>query len=385
MIYADYNATTPMDPRVIDVMVRSMETEYGNPSSAQHRVGRAASASVEQARQQVANSVGLKPSEVVFTSGATEAINLAIHGVIARESLKKSGRRRQVLVSPTEHKAVFESIGLWTAIYDLEVRELRIDKSGNIDFSHLQELMSEDVLLVAVAVANNETGVINQLPDLVSLVHKYGAIFFTDATQALGKIQFDMGYLNADLAVVSAHKVYGPKGVGALLGTRKILNHLPSLQGGGGQENGLRGGTLNVAGIVGFGHACQIAMKEIPEFQTRMQLLVARFLEQVKQGLSGVTRNGEGAEILSNTVNLRIADADGEAVMNAMEMIAISTGSACQSAVPAPSHVLVAMGLSHEQARECLRFSFGRFSTEQDVEVIVNNLIEAVSHVRSFE
>lgn len=384
MIYADYNATTPMDPRVIEVMTHSMHKNFGNPSSSHHLVGQIAAESVEIARLKIANALEVRSSEVVFTSGATEAINLAVYGVLARNSLCNDSGRKRLLVSTTEHKAVLESINLWASLFGLVVVEIPVNNDGTIQFEQFKELLAEDVLLVAVAIANNETGVINPIKELSDLAHEKGALFLSDTTQGLGKIPLHLSELDIDLAVVSGHKVYGPKGVGALIGRRKILKNLPSLQSGGGQENGLRGGTLNVAAISGFGAACDYAVAELEIYSNKMQHFSELFLAQIEKNILHISRNGNGAQLLPNTFNFRFEGADGEAVINAMIGVAISTGSACQSAVPTPSHVLTSMGLSHEEARECLRISFGRFSEESDIDILVSELSKAVDYVRSF-
>lgn len=385
MIYADYNATTPMDPRVIEVMTRSMRENFGNPSSSHHGVGQIAAESVEIARQKIANALEVRSSEIVFTSGATEAINLAVYGVLARNSIRNDSGRKRLLVSPTEHKAVLESMNLWASLFGLAVEEIPINNDGTIQNKKFKELLSaEDVLLVAIALANNETGVINPIKELSELAHEKGAYFLSDTTQGLGKIPLRLSELDIDLAVISGHKVYGPKGVGALIGRKKILKNLPSLQSGGGQENGLRGGTLNVAAISGFGAACDYAVADLEIYSSKMQHFSDLFLAHLQKNVLHISRNGNGAQLLPNTFNFRFEGADAEAVINAMTGVAISTGSACQSAVPSPSHVLTSMGLSHEEAKECLRISFGRFSEELDIKVLVSELSKAVEYVRSF-
>jgi cysteine desulfurase len=384
MIYADYNATTPMDPRVIEVMTRSMRENFGNPSSSHHAVGQIAAESVETARRKIADGLEVRSSEVVFTSGATEAINLAVYGVLARNSLRNDSGRKRLLVSPTEHKAVLESMKLWASVFGSVVEEIPINSDGTIKSEEFKELLAEDVLLVAVALANNETGVINPIKELSELTHEKGAHFLSDTTQGLGKIPLRLSDLDVDLAVISGHKVYGPKGVGALIGRNKIHKNHPSLVCGGGLVTGLRGGSLYVAAISGFGSACEYAVAELETYSNKMQHFSDLLLAQIQKNVSHMSRNGDGAQLLPNTFNLRFDGADAEAVINAMIGVAISTGSACQSAVPSPSHVLTSMGLSHEEARECLRISLGRFSEESDIKVLVSELSRAVDYVRSF-
>jgi cysteine desulfurase len=382
MIYADYNATTPLDPRVIDVMVRSMEEDFGNPSSTQHGVGYRAANNVANARRQVSEAIGVRQSELIFTSGATEAINAAIFGVVARNSLQRNPKTR-IMVSPTEHKAVLESVQTWSTHFNLEVVSCVIDRRGLIDVDHFRETLSKEFLLVAIALANNETGVINDVEKLAKIAQQHDAVFFSDATQALGKVNLDISGMGLDLVAVSAHKAYGPKGIGALAGTKKILDFFPALQSGGGQERGIRGGTLNVPGIVGFGEACSIAVREMDTDARRIDEIGSVFFETICRSIDGVTRNGRGASLLPNTFNFRIPEADGEALLSALSGIAISTGSACQSAVPSPSHVLLAMGLTHEEARESLRVSFGKFSRMEEVEPLVEAIADAADWVRS--
>lgn len=383
MIYADYNATTPVDPRVISAMTSVLTDIFGNPSSTLHPVGAMAAQVVEESRIVVSRSLGVRPNEVVFTSGATESLSLAIHGVLAREIKIPRSTRRRVLVASTEHKAVLESASYWCLQFGFVLEEIQVSAAGLIEEEVLFSKMAADVVLVAIALANNETGVINPIKKLSAIVHGFGSLFLTDATQAFGKMPLDLSDLGVDLAAVSAHKLYGPKGVGALIGTRKILNHLPSYQTGGGQEKGIRGGTLNVPGIVGFSCAAEIAVLELKQWFNKTPVLKSYFIDEVTRRISGAHINGLSAPTLVNTVNLRFIGADSEAVINSTKGIAISTGSACQSSVPTPSHVLIAMGLEHNEARECLRISFGRHSTKLEADEIVSQLVKAVAHVRS--
>lgn len=383
MIYADYNATTPVDSRVVEAMTSALSNNFGNPASSLHSVGAMAKEAVEQSRTVIAFTLGVRPHEVVFTSGATESLNLAIHGVLSREVQDPRSRRRRVLIASTEHKAVIESASYWCGQFGFTLQELHVDSSGLVPIQTLASQMDVDVALVAIALANNETGVINPIRELSETVHSFGSLFLTDATQALGKIPLDIGELDVDLAAISAHKAYGPKGVGALIGTRKILNHLPSYQSGGGQEKGIRGGTLNVPGIVGFACAAEIATTDLKQWTREIAELKTYLISEVTCRVHDVHINGQSAPTLANTINFRFVGADSEAVINATRGIAISTGSACQSSVPAPSHVLTAMGLQHHEARECLRISLGRYSTKSEVDEIVTQLVQAVSHVRS--
>jgi len=382
MIYADYNATTPLDPRVIETVSAALADNFGNPASVYHPVGAMAAEAIERARSQVANALGVRTKEVVFTSGATEALNLAIHGTMARESLRIGKKRHRILVASTEHKAVMESARFWCDLMGYDYEEIDVDRNGLISHESLQEILDENVLLVAIAIANNETGVINPIKALAEITHHAGGVFLTDATQGLGKMTLNLTELGVDLAAVSSHKVYGPKGVGALVGRNKILNHFPSYQVGGGQELGIRGGTQNVPGIIGFGCAAELLETELDVFLQSMPELKTRFLRQVKELIPGTHLNAEEAPSLPNTLNIRFEGADAEALLNDLRGIAISTGSACQASVPAPSHVLTAMGLAHDEARQCLRISFGRFSNIAELDEIVSQLKKAAEFVR---
>ncbi len=385
MIYVDYNATTPMDSRVVETVFSCFRSVYGNPSSIQHLIGRQAAEIVEVARLNVAKAIGAHPRRVIFTSGATEAINLAIHGVMYQNSIKTTHKQKhQIMVTATEHKAVIEAAKHWGEVFGVELIEIPVDRQGHISITEFENLLNDETLLVAVALANNETGNLHPIAQLARIAKDRGAYFLTDATQGLGKMEIDIKMLNCDFLALSAHKAYGPKGVGALAGANSGIDYLQAIQGGGGQENGSRGGTLNVPGIVGFGEACKLIIEQLEGDIARSLLIRNDFFEKIKFLIPDVQINGDLDDGLSNTVNLRFPATDAEAVMAAMPDVAISTGSACQSAVPAPSHVLISMGLSHEEARECLRFSFGRFSELADNQVLVSKIVSAINHVRSF-
>ena len=385
MIYADYNATTPMDPRVVEAVSSSFQNVYGNPASVQHLIGRQAADAVDIARLRVAQSISANPRRVVFTSGATEAVNLAIHGIMYQNSGKTKDRQKnQIMVAATEHKAVIEAARHWGDVFGIEFIEIPVNRQGHISLREFENLLNDDTLLVAVALANNETGNLHPISELARITKDRGAIFLTDATQALGKVEIDIKLLNCDFLAFSAHKAYGPKGVGALVGATSEIDYLQALQGGGGQENGIRGGTLNVSGIVGFGEACKLVSEQLVADMEQSRQIRDDFVVRIKSLVPDLQINGDLDQGLPNTVNLRFPATDAEAVMTAMPDVAISTGSACQSAVPSPSHVLISMGLSHEEARECLRFSFGRFSELAENSTLVSKLVSAIKHVRSF-
>ena len=378
MIYLDFNATTPVDPEVLEVMVPLFSQNFGNASSAQHAFGKAASDLVENARTQVADLVGAQSASIVFTSGSTEAINLGIRGLLAAGLRGK----KRILVSATEHKAVLESVYFGAEENGLTVEEIPVLRDGTISLEVLSTMISDDVALVAVMHVNNETGVINPVEVISEIAHKSGALFFSDLTQSVGKVEVDIQTLGIDIGVCSSHKIYGPKGVGALFGDKRIVKNLSPLIVGGGQEAGLRSGTQNVSGIVGFGAAATIAKKNLKEYQSKMIGLRNYFFEEVTREIMGVQINGAKA-CVANTINLWFEGADANAVMTAMPNVCVSSGSACQSAVPAPSHVLIAMGVDRIAASESIRFSFGNTTTSIEVDQAVKELAYAVDYVRA--
>ena len=378
MIYLDFNATTPVDPEVLEVMIPLFSQNFGNASSAQHAFGKAASDLVENARTQVADLVGAQSASIVFTSGSTEAINLGIRGLLAAGLRGK----KRILVSATEHKAVLESVYFGAEENGLTVEEIPVLRDGTISLEVLSTMISDDVALVAVMHVNNETGVINPVEIISEIAHKSGALFFSDLTQSVGKVEVDIQTLGIDIGVCSSHKIYGPKGVGALFGDKRIVKNLSPLIVGGGQEAGLRSGTQNVSGIVGFGAAAAIAKKNLKEYQSKMMGLRNYFFEKVTREIMGVQINGAKA-CVANTINLWFEGADANAVMTAMPNVCVSSGSACQSAVPAPSHVLIAMGVDRIAASESIRFSFGNTTTSIEVDQAVKELAYAVDYVRA--
>ena len=380
MIYLDFNATTPVDPAVLEVMVPLFSQSFGNSSSAQHGLGLAAARVVDEARTQVADLVGARSASVVFTSGATEAVNLAIRGVLP--SLRE---KKRILIGATEHKAVIESAELGAHEYGLKVEEIPVLRNGIIDLDALSSMISNDVALVAMMHVNNETGVINPIEQVSEIAHSCGAVFFSDLTQSVGKLEVDIQKMKIDLGVCSSHKLYGPKGVGALFGDLQIVKRLNPMIVGGGQESGLRSGTQNVPGIAGFGAAAHIAKMRLADYKFKMILKREYFLGKIKSSIQGCFLNSLDAECVANTLNLWIDGADANAVMTAMPGICVSSGSACQSAVPAPSHVLIAMGIDRTAASESLRFSFGNTTTIEELDRALGELTRAVQHVRKTE
>ena len=375
LIYLDFNATTPLDPNVFAAMTPWMTERFWNASS-NHAGGRAALDAVESAREQLAQLVGCRRGELVWTSGATEANNLAIKGGVEM----CSPDRRRVVTVATEHKAVLDPIA-WLGQQGLPTSVLPVDKDGRLSLDRLRdELELDDVAVVSVMAANNETGVLTDLSAIVDMAHHYGALVHSDETQLLGKLPVDVSASGVDLASFSAHKVYGPKGVGALFASRRI--HLAPLLHGGGHERGLRSGTLNVPGIVGFGAAAGVATTYLRDGESdRQRRLSDELLTSLRETVDRVVLTSASPR-LPNTVNLRIEGADAEGVMANAPGVAVSSGSACTALMPEPSHVLLAMGYSDTAARECLRFSLGRSTTERDIRGAATQIGAAVVRVR---
>ena len=377
-VYLDYNGSAPLDPRVARVMVPVLTERSGNASST-HRFGRRQGALVDDAREQVAALVGGSPTGVVFTGSATEANNLALRGAVETAT----GGRDRILVSAAEHASVART-AKW-----LEERGLvRLDiipvtEGGFVDPAALEALLGPDVLLVSVIAANGETGVMNPLAEVSELVHGTGALLHSDATQFVGWMPLKMEVLGIDLVSLSAHKICGPGGIGALVGNRQALRRLSPQVHGGGHERGLRSGSLNVAGIVGLGGAAAIALEERAAESRRVRQLRDHLTQALKAGMPDVSEIGDATCRLPNTANLRFHGADADAVVVNMDPVAASTGSACSSGSIEPSDVLLAMGLSRGAAFECVRFSLGRFTTREEIDLAVARTVQAVKRVRS--
>ena len=377
-VYLDYNASSPLDPRVAEAMMPTLTGSVGNASSV-HRFGRRQAAAVDDAREHVAALVGGRPGGVVFTSGATEANNLALRGAV---DAAPEGRRR-MLVSAVEHASVART-ARWLADRGLaKLDVIEVTRGGMVEPDAVQDLIADDVVLVSVMAANSETGVLNPVGEIAERVRAAGALFHCDATQMAGRLPFDMEALGADLVSVSGHKICGPGGVGALVGTRHSLRRLEAVLHGGGHERGLRSGSLNVAGIVGLGAAARIATDERESESARVGALRDRLVAQIEAGLEGVHQNGDTTRRLPNTASVRFEGADAEAVMANMDPVAVSTGSACSSGSVEPSEVLLAMGVSRDAAFESVRFSLGRFTTDADIDLAVQAAVAAVERVRA--
>lgn len=383
MIYLDYNATTPVDQQVLDVMLPYFSERYGNASSVQHGMGQEAELAVERARQQVATVLGADPREIVFTSGATESNNLGLQGV-AKARIYSS--RKTIITVNTEHKAVLDLCdNLGKRGYS--VTYLDVDSDGMLDLAQLEAQLEahldKQTLLVSIMAANNETGVLHPIEEIGQLCRSYGVLFHTDATQAVGRIPVDVQRCAIDLLSLSAHKLYGPKGVGALYVRRKgPRTRCEPLFHGGGHERGFRSGTLNVPGIVGLGEAIELANATMPKEQPRLATL-RDSLEHKLQGACSradiqLTVNGHATHRLSNTTNLTFANLNADQLMAKIPELAVSSSAACTSASRLPSYVLSAMGRSDSAVRGSLRFSLGRFTTEAHINAAATMLESAL-------
>lgn len=371
-IYLDNHATTPLDPRVLEAMLPYLTDRFGNAASRSHSFGWAAGEAVEAARRQVAELIGARPEEIVFTSGATESDNIAIKGVAEANR----ARGNHVVTCVTEHKAVLDSCKHLEK-YGFHVTYLPVQKDGLIDCDEMKKALSAETILVSIMAANNETGVLQPIAEIGGLCRERGIAFHTDAAQAAGKIAIDVHSQNIDLLSISAHKLYGPKGVGVLY-ARKNGPQLAPLIDGGGHEHGLRSGTLNVPGIVGLGKACGICRKELPSEPLRLAALRDRLREKIVSELDDVSINGSLDHRLPGNLNVSFGGLDGEELLTALDDIALSSGAACTSAHIEPSYVLTAMGVRDELAQASLRFGIGRFNSEAEIDYAVGRVIETV-------
>jgi cysteine desulfurase len=383
-IYMDNHATTRLDPRVLEAMMPSLTEVYGNAASRSHSFGWAADSAVETARAQVAKLIGASAREIVFTSGATESDNLAITGVV-----QAHGGRAHIITQATEHKAVLDTCG-WLEKQGCRVTRLPVDpqssnNAGRIRLDDLRRAFDDEdePVLVTVLAANNEIGAIQPIDEIGTLCRERGVLFHTDAAQAAGKIPIDVNRSNIDLLSISGHKIYGPKGVGALYVHRRSPRvELAEQMHGGGHERGMRSGTLNVPGIVGLGAACEIAAAEMESEAARLSALRDRLQAKLLAGLDRVRVNGSQEHRLPGNLNMTFDHADSETLMMGLKDVALSSGSACTSAKIEPSHVLRALGLGEEDAHSTLRFGLGRFNTEEEVDYVAERLIDVVRKLR---
>ncbi|MCZ6783570.1 MAG: cysteine desulfurase family protein [Proteobacteria bacterium] len=374
-IYLDHNATTPLRDEVVDAMVAVLRHGYGNPSSS-HREGAAARRRVDDAREQVAEALGAAPGEITFTAGATEANNAVLQALCAEPD-----RGRHLVTTRAEHPSVLEPAA-YLETRGFEVTWLPVDAEGLLDPQAVAAAVREDTALVSVLWANNETGVVQPMEAIAQLVKERGALLHVDATQAVGKWPVDVGRVPVDLLACSAHKLNGPKGVGCLFARQDVA--VPPLLRGGPQEKGLRGGTENTSGVAGFGAACELARRELPERMERYAALRDRLWEGIRAKVSGVRRNGSAANCLPNTLNVELADTAGEVLLQALDLegVAASAGAACHSGSITPSHVLSAMGRTPDEARGSLRLSVGHGVDEMQIDRAIELLAELVPRVR---
>ncbi|HYG69068.1 MAG TPA: IscS subfamily cysteine desulfurase [Anaeromyxobacteraceae bacterium] len=376
-IYMDCHATTPVDPRVLEAMLPYFTEHFGNAASKSHSFGWRAEEAVEGAREAVARLVGATAREIVWTSGATESDNLAVKG--AARALASKGRH--VVTCRTEHKAVLDPVAALVR-EGFEATILDVERDGRLDPARVAAAIRPDTVLVSVMHANNETGTIHPIEEIGRITREKGVLFHCDAAQSLGKIPFDVERANVDLASLSAHKMYGPKGMGALYVRRKPRVRLVPIIDGGGHERGYRSGTLNVPGIVGFGKACELAVAEREAEAARVLALRERLRQGILAGLEQVTVNGSLEHRLPGNLNVSFAYVEGEALMMAMKDVAVSSGSACTSASLEPSYVLRALGVPDDLAHSSIRFGLGRFNTEEEVDHVVRLVVEKVKKLR---
>jgi cysteine desulfurase len=378
-IYLDYNATTPCDPRVVEAMLPYFQTSFANPASVDHRFGREAHAAVETARKKVAASIGARsPTEVFFLSGATEANNLALKGLALGTT-----SRRHLITQTTEHRSVLEPLS-FLAEQDFEVTVIGVDSDGLVNLDELESALRQDTLFVSVMAANSETGVLQPIAQIARIVHNSGALMHCDAAQLPGKLPISVTEMDVDLLSLSAHKVYGPKGVGALY--RRRLHRpetlVPVLHGGG-QESGLRSGTVNVPGAVGFAEALLIASNHVAEEQRRLGELRDRFEQRVLSQVPGCYANGGNAVRLPNTSNLSFEGVEGKALLAALVNLGLSSGSACSSSSMQASRVLTAMGMPKALAEASIRCSLGRPTTIEEIDYAAEQIGAEVARLRS--
>lgn len=378
-VYMDYQATTPVDPRVLETMIPYFTQKFGNAASRNHHYGWVAEQAVETAREQIANLIGANAKEIVFTSGATESDNVALKGAIEMYT----SRGKHIITLQTEHKAVLDTCKYLERSGQAEVTYLAPRRDGVVDLEELRAAIRPDTVIVAIMAVNNEIGVIQPLAEIGALCHEKGCLFFTDAAQAVGKIPIDVEAMQIDIMAISGHKMYAPKGIGALyVRRRKPRVRLSPIMHGGGHERGMRSGTLDVPSIVGLGKAAEIAAAELEAEGQRLTEMRERFLARLQEKLDHIQINGHLTQRVPGNLNVSFEYVEGEGLMMAMKDLAVSSGSACTSASLEPSYVLKALGLGDDLAHTSIRFGFGRFTTEEELEFALETTIQAVSKLR---
>jgi cysteine desulfurase len=377
-IYMDNHATTPVDPRVLEEMLPYFTDKFGNAASRNHSFGWEGEQAVETARDRIAKLIGATPKEIIFTSGATESDNLAIKGVA--EMYRQKGNH--IITAVTEHKAVLDT-GKRLEKYGYRVTYLPVQKDGLIDLDDLKRAMDDNTILVTIMAANNEIGVLQPIEEIGKLCRERGVLFHSDATQAVGKVPIDVNKQNLDLISISGHKMYGPKGVGALYVRRKNPRvQVSAIIDGGGHERGMRSGTLNVPGIAGLGKACAIASEEMAQESCKLAGLRNRLRDRLLEQLDEVFINGSMEHRLPGNLNISFAYVEGESLLMGINDVAVSSGSACTSATLEPSYVLKALGTGDDLAHSSIRFGIGRFNTEAEVDYVADKVSETVKRLR---
>ncbi|WP_285288912.1 IscS subfamily cysteine desulfurase [Alloacidobacterium dinghuense] len=377
-IYMDNHATTPLDPRVLDAMMPYMTTVFGNAASRNHSFGWEAEKAVETAREQIAKLIGATAKEIIFTSGATESNNLAIKGI--GEMYRERGNH--IITQVTEHKAVLDTCKRMEKA-GFRVTYLPVKADGLIDLDDLKRAIDDKTILVSVMYANNEIGVLQPVAEIGKICREKGVIFHTDAVQAIGKVPVDVNSMNIDALSLSGHKIYGPKGVGALYVRRRNPRVQISEQiNGGGHERGMRSGTLNVPGIVGLGKACEIAREEMASEDKRLRALRDKLKSKLESSLDYIHVNGSMEHRLPGNLNMSFVYVEGESLLMGINDVAVSSGSACTSATLEPSYVLKALGLGDDVAHSSIRFGLGRFNTEAEVDYVADKVIDIVQKLR---
>lgn len=377
-IYLDHLATTPCDPQVVEAMLPYFTEHFGNASSRSHAYGWAAEEAVAQAREQVAALLGAAPREIVFTAGATESNNLALKGAMSAYASKG----RHIISQPTEHKAVLDTVK-WLEAQGAEVTWLPVSAAGRVSAADVAAALRPETVLVSVMHANNELGTVNPIAEIGALCHDHGALFHTDAAQTFGKLPLDVQAMHIDLLSMSGHKIYAPKGVGALYVRRRgpRVTLAPQIHGGS-QERGLRSGTLAVPSLVALGAAAALGGRLMADEAARLKALRDRLWRGISESVEGVIRNGDPEHTLPHCLHISLEDVAADVMMSHLRGLALSSGSACSSATLAPSHVLRAVGMPDEQAHASLRFGLGRHTTEAEIDAAVAQIVEAVPTVR---
>lgn len=376
-IYLDYQATTPCDPRVLEKMLPYFTTHFGNPHSRNHPHGWVAEQAVEKARHQIACTIGADSREIIFTSGATESNNLAVKGVGQFYKDKKN----HIITCITEHKCVLDSCRHLEQ-EGFAITYLPVQKNGLVDLNLLKESITPQTILVSIMAVNNEIGVIQPLAEIGKICRDSGVFFHTDAAQAIGKIGIDVNLMNIDLLSISGHKIYGPKGVGALYVRRKPRVRLQALITGGGQERGMRSGTLPTPLCVGIGEACALACQEMEEENRRLSALRDKLYNSIMSRLPDVFLNGDKEQRIPGNLNLSFSYVEGEGLMMGIKNLSVSSGSACTSSSLEPSYVLRALGVEDELAHTSIRFGIGRFTTEEEIDAVIYSVVTAVEKLR---